>query len=81
MNTCAQDASAVSVGSPIGQPLPTPVPVDYLTRLIAALAAQTEAINRLADSNMALVQAMAETEEADDPSAPPVSYMDGSPVR
>ncbi len=53
------------------------------TALIAAIGAQVEAINRLAASNEALVQAMAEAggeEEGDEPGTSG-TYMDGSPKR
>ena len=52
------------------------------TALIAAMGAQVEAINRLAASNEALVQAMAEAgdEEGDEP-RDTGTYMDGSPKR
>lgn len=79
VTSCVQDAKPAESGSPIGQQSPTPVPVDSLTLLIAALHEQTSAINRLACSNEALVQAMAEADGMDD--APSTSYMDGSPVR
>lgn len=52
----------------------------YLTPLLQALSEQTAAINRLAQSNEMLVQAMAEGDEQD-PDAEPRVYMDGSPVR
>lgn len=79
--TCpANPVPSAESGYPTGQPLPTPVPADSLTLLIAALREQTAAINRLASSNEALVQAMAEGEEQD-PDAEPRVYMDGSPVR
>lgn len=79
-DACAQDAKPAESGLPTGQPLPTPVPADSLTLLIAALHEQTAAINRLASSNEALVQAMAEGDDQD-PDAEPRVYMDGSPVR
>lgn len=44
--------------------------------LLAAMAAQVEAINRLAASNEALVQAMSEGEEEADPE--PETYLDGT---
>jgi len=46
-----------------------------LARLIESQQQLTESINRLANSNMALVQAMAEGEEGE---PEPVSYLDGS---
>ena len=61
-NQCALDAKPEESGSRTGQPSPTPELADSLTLLIAALHEQTAAINRLAISNEALVQAMAEAE-------------------
>jgi hypothetical protein len=49
-----------------------------LDALIAALHQQTQAINRLADSNQALIRAMA---EADPDEEDPDTYLDGSPRR
>jgi hypothetical protein len=49
------------------------------TALIAAMHAQVEAINRLAASNEALVQAMAEAEDEEDEQ--PGRYMDGTKAR
>jgi len=46
-----------------------------LARLIESQQQLTESINRLANSNMALVQAMAEGEEGE---PEPVGYLDGS---
>lgn len=56
--------------------------IRLLTPLVSAIQTQTEAINNLAASNMALVQAMAEDvgEDPDDPNAGSV-YLDGSPRR
>lgn len=51
------------------------------TALIAAMGAQVEAINRLAASNEALVQAMADADEEGSEPAPSGTYMDGSPKR
>lgn len=51
------------------------------TALISAMGAQVEAINRLAASNEALVQAMAEVDEEGAEPAPSGTYMDGSPKR
>lgn len=51
-----------------------------LSPLVAAIAAQTEAITRLAMSNEALVAAMAE-EDPDMVELPVRQYMDGSPIR
>lgn len=57
---------------------------DSLERLITALEKQTEAISRLAESNMALVSIV--LDEGDDgqlpdAAAPGGRYMDGSPVQ
>ena len=41
---------------------------------------QTVAIQALADSNMALVQAMSDADECDD-DCPPLQYLSGQPVR
>jgi hypothetical protein len=49
-----------------------------LNRLIEALIAQTEAINRLAQSNVMLVQAMAEHGGSEEDSVSG-SYLDGRP--
>ena len=46
--------------------------------LIEAIRQQTDAINRLASSNAALVQAMAEAEGMDDEEREPTTYLDGS---
>ena len=51
-----------------------------LSPLVAAITAQTEAITRLAQSNEALVEAMAQ-EEPDMLELPVSTYMDGSPMR
>jgi len=50
-----------------------------LSPLVSAIAAQTQAITRLAQSNEALVQAMAQDDP--DPDELPETYMDGSPIR
>lgn len=52
--------------------------VDSQILLAARIEAQTEAINNLAESNFALVQAMAESCGDE---MPPTTYMDGSPIR
>lgn len=57
-----------------------PEPAAFLIPLLQALSEQTAAINRLAQSNEMLVQAMAEGDEQG-PDAEPRVYMDGSPVR
>lgn len=62
----ASPASNVGSLSPTTGLLPRLVPLDCLTPLIDALSAQTEAINRLAQSNEALVKAMIESEGQDD---------------
>jgi len=46
--------------------------------LIEAIRQQTEAINRLASSNAALVQAMAEAEGLDEDDRDPETYLDGT---
>ena len=46
--------------------------------VIEAIRQQTDAINRLASSNAALVQAMAEAEGMDDEDREPTTYLDGS---
>jgi hypothetical protein len=51
-----------------------------LAELIEAIRQQTDAINRLASSNAALVQAMAEAEGLDDEDQEPATYLDGSPL-
>lgn len=56
---------------------------DSLERLIAALEKQTEAINRLAESNMALVSIVlneGDDEQLPDADAPHGRYIDGSPI-
>lgn len=57
---------------------------DSLERLITALEKQTEAISRLAESNMALVSIVLDDgdgEQLPDADAPLGRYIDGSPVR
>ena len=54
---------------------------DQMTALLSALTAQTAAINRLAASNEALVQAMAEGETRDAEADARPTYMDGKPAR
>jgi hypothetical protein len=51
-----------------------------LSTLVQALQQQTAAINRMAASNEALVQAMAEAEPVD-PDVWPVLGLDGRPAR
>lgn len=50
-----------------------------LLTLVEALKGQTQAIQALADSNMALVAAMAESEEMPDTPEEPAMYLDGRP--
>ena len=50
-----------------------------LEALLVAMQAQTEAINALADSNMALVDAMIEGAEDGDGEELSRTYLDGSP--
>lgn len=52
-----------------------------LVELIEALQEQTRAVQALASSNQALVQAMAEMEGVEDEDAQPTTYLDGSPCR
>ena len=57
---------------------------DSLERLIAALEKQTEAISRLAESNMALVSIVLDEGDGEPPpdaDAPLGRYMDGTPIR
>lgn len=51
---------------------------EQTAELIEAIRQQTDAINRLASSNAALVQAMAEAEGMDDEDKDPPTYLDGS---
>lgn len=51
---------------------------EQTAELIEAIRHQTDAINRLASSNAALVQAMAEAEGMDDEDRQPPTYLDGS---
>ena len=48
--------------------------------LIEAIRQQTDAINRLANSNAALIQAMAEAEGLDEEGQEPETYLDGTPA-
>ena len=73
-------------GLPSGQPLPGPGLADFQIQLLSGLMAltqemrqQTSAIDRLAQSNEMLVQAMAEGDGMDD--VEPSTYMDGSRIR
>ena len=47
--------------------------------LVQAIHEQTMAINALAESNMALVEMMAEVDQVDDEEREPATYMDGTP--
>lgn len=60
-----------------GQP---PSLLELLGVLIQTMQAQTEAITRLAKSNEALVEAMAQADEDIDDDEPK-TYMDGTPIR
>lgn len=52
---------------------------DQMTQLIEAIRQQTAAITRLADSNAALVAAMADVDQMDDEEGQvPDTYLDGS---
>ena len=51
-----------------------------LSALIAALSAQTEALNRLAASNEALVEAMTDSEGMDPEDRPPTVGLNGRPL-
>lgn len=73
-------------GLPSGQPLPGPGLADFQIQLLSTMLAlvqemrqQTAATNRLAQSNEALVQAMAESDDGQDDE--PNTYLDGSRVR
>lgn len=48
--------------------------------LVEAMKAQAAAIAALAESNMLLIEAVAQDGEDSDPDAAPRTYMDGSPV-
>lgn len=50
---------------------------EQTAELIEAIRQQTDAINRLASSNAALVQAMAEAEEMDGEDREQATYLDG----
>lgn len=51
---------------------------EQFSQLMQAMREQTEAINRMADTQAALVQAMAEAEGLDDEEQEPATYLDGS---
>lgn len=50
-----------------------------LTQVLAEQVKQTALLQRMADQQLMLIQAMAD--EPEDPDALPLTYMDGSPVR
>ena len=52
---------------------------EQFSQLMQAIGQQTEAINRLADNNAALIQALAD-EQPDDEDREPNTYLDGRPV-
>lgn len=56
---------------------PTTTP-EGLSDLVDAIRQQTAAIQQLADSNAALIQAMAEAEGMDDEYQEPTTYLDGT---
>lgn len=85
MNQCPADhVQSVELGSSSGPRLQQSEAPGYfetlLAPLVAALMGQTEAINRLAQSNEMLVQAMAEDAGVNE-DGPVSHYLDGSPVR
>ena len=81
MNECpALPVQRVAPGCSTGQGSLTAELVACLTLHVQAMQEQTAAINRLAQSNEMLVQAMAEGDEQDS-DAEPRTYMDGSVVR
>ena len=53
---------------------------EQFSQLMQAMREQTDAINRMADTQAALVQAMAEAEGLDEDQEP-TTYLDGSPAR
>lgn len=78
MRCPANPASSAESGSPTTGPSPKQELEACLILLINALAAQTKAINRLAQSNEMLVQAMAEADDGEP--AAPTQYMNGRPI-
>lgn len=54
---------------------------ESFAQLIAAMQAQTQAINRLAQSNEALVQAMIDSEGMPSDEGQSTAYLSGAPVR
>lgn len=63
-----------------GWPSLTLVQEDCLTQLLLALTKQADAINRLAQSNEMLVQAMAEGEGIEPEDRPPTVGLNGRPL-
>jgi hypothetical protein len=51
-----------------------------LTQVLAEQKQQTAILNRMADQQLMLIQAMGE-DEPEDPDAQPMTYMDGTPCR
>tara|TARA_R110000850_G_scaffold264606_1_gene393779 strand:+ start:21217 stop:21387 length:171 start_codon:yes stop_codon:yes gene_type:complete len=51
---------------------------DSMADLVDAIRQQTAAIQQLAESNAALIQAMVEAEGMDDEDRGPTTYLDGS---
>lgn len=51
-----------------------------LSSLVASIDQQTAAMDRLADSNVLLAQAMLTPPDEEDPDAPPATFMDGTPI-
>ena len=51
---------------------------EQFSQLMQAMREQTDAINRMADTQAALVQAMAEAEGLDDAEQELATYLDGS---
>lgn len=72
-------AKNVEPGSSTGPVSPTQDLEDCLILLAQKIEAQTDAINNLAESNMALVQAMSESQGDED--MPTTNYLSGKPVR
>lgn len=52
---------------------------EQFAQLMQAIGRQTDAINRLADMNAALIQALAD-EQSDDEDREPTTYLDGRPI-
>lgn len=51
---------------------------EQMSDLVGAIRQQTAAMQRLVESNAALIQAMAESEGMDDEDGEPPKYLDGS---